>query len=340
MPFPLPPELTISILELLDPFASFNFALTCKAHWNLCNPIIKKHERLFAENRVLDARDSRYPYENHVLWDKLKEILSNPVVGEYVREINLPSSRAIYLDGNAAHDFQLTPQSARLNQEDIKRYVVFAEELDDLYRSSDLDLDLMFADFDNYLSKGSSEPIIVMLVHCLPYLKTFRFTDLEMSEIVFRCVGATAVAYGDPELAPKLPFQHLTTVAMAYWDTEMCSSFEWCQVFCAIPSLRNFVANAMGGDEMESGYDHGELPTSKVKELVLRSSRFSTNAIESIVSNMPSLERFSYELGDATVNEGVMPMPRQDLATLVKHLSHSLEHLCFEVGDTGDDVSI
>ncbi|KAF2444410.1 hypothetical protein P171DRAFT_521748 [Karstenula rhodostoma CBS 690.94] len=334
----LPPELTITIAELLGPFSSFDLALTCKAHWNLCNTIVQKHKRLFAENRVIDARDASYPYQNHILWDKLKEILNDPNVGEYVREMNLPSSRAIYLDGDAAHDFQLTAQSAKLLQEDVDRFAGAGEQVQDLYRSVDLGHVVPGpSEWDEYVLNGSSEPIIVMLVQHMPYLKAFRFTDLEMSAVFCRCLCAAAVAYNDPVLAPQLPFQHLTTVAVAHWDTEGSCDVEWCQYFCAIPSVRNFVANAMGGDVEPGLVLPEQLPKSNATELVFHYSRFETAALEAIVSNTPFLERFSYDLAGATVDESVTPMPKQDLKALVQHVGHSLQHLLFETPEYGDD---
>ncbi|KAJ4348376.1 uncharacterized protein N0V89_009750 [Didymosphaeria variabile] len=344
----LPPELTVTIFELLDPFSCFDFALTCKAHWNLSNILLQKHQRLFAENRVIDARDSAYPYQNHVLWDKLKEILDNPVVGEYVREISLPSSRATYLDGNASHDFQLTAQSARLPQEDFGRYAVAGHQIEELYESANIGLTPNGSTWDEWVSKGSSEPIVVMLVHHMRYLKTFRFTDLEMSAVFMRCLCAIAVSYGasgNPALAPKLPLQHLTTVAVAHWDTEMSCDFDWCIIFCAIPSVRNFITHAMGGDDVgPSLFQPGSLPNSNVRELVFHYSRFGTSALVAILENTPFLERVSYEIASTTVDESVMPTPRQDLKALVEHVGHSLQHLVLEILDYGyeefeDDLS-
>jgi hypothetical protein len=334
-----PPELTLTIAGFLDPSSSFNLALTCKAHWNLCNTIIQKHKRLFAENRVIDAKDPSWPYQNHILWDKLREILNDPIVGEYVREISLPSSRAIYLDGDASHEFQLTAQSARLSHEDFDHFGGAGDKIEELYQSLDLASDLPDGiEWDDWVSKGSSEPILVMLVHHMPYLRTFRFTDLEMSGLFLRYLRATAVAYSDPVLAPRLPFQHLTTVAVAHWDTEMSCDVEWCQLFCAIPSVRNFVANAMGGEFDHSLAESDQIPKSNVTELVFQYSRFETTAIEEIVGKTPFLERFSYELAGATVDESVSPMPKQDLKALVQHAGYSLQHLVFETPDYGDDV--
>lgn len=337
----LPPELTIAVAELLDPFSNFDLALTCKAQWNICNTLIQTHKRLFAENRVIDAKDSSYPCQNHILWDKLKEILNDPKVGEYVRELNLPNSRAIYLDGSAAHDFQLTSESAKLPQEDIDRFSGAGDQFQDLYQSVDLGHVVPGpSEWDEYVLNGSSEPIIVMLVQYMPYLRTFRFTDLEMSAVFFRCLCATAVAYSDPVLAPQLPFQHLTTVSVTHWDTEGSCNVDWCQFFCAIPSVRSFVASAMGGDVGDGLVLPEQLPTSNATELVFYNSRFETDSLEAIVSNMPLLEKFSYDLGGATVDEAVTPMPKQDLKALVQHLGHSLQHLVFETPEYGDDVRI
>ncbi|KAK7192911.1 hypothetical protein DPSP01_005120 [Paraphaeosphaeria sporulosa] len=334
----LPPELTLSIAERLGPFSSFDFALTCKPLWDLCNTLIQKHKRLFAEHRVINAQDSSWPRTNHILWDKLKEIVNDPNIGEYVRELNLPSSRAIYLDGDACHDFQLTEESAKVPQEDIDRFADAGNRIHDLLQSVDLGYGVPGPrEWDEWLLHGSSEPIIVMLVQHMPHLRTFRFTDLEMNNVFFGCLCAVAVAYKNPVLAPRLPFQHLTTVSVAHWDTEMSCNVEWCQLFCAIPSVRNFIASAMGGDGLDGVVLPAQLPKSNVTELVFHYSRFETSAIEAIVSNTPRLEKLSYELAGATVAEDISPMPKKDLEALVEHVGHSLQHLAFETPEYGDD---
>ncbi|KAJ4290991.1 hypothetical protein N0V90_010187 [Kalmusia sp. IMI 367209] len=335
MPFTsLPPELTIAVAEFLDPFSSLNYALTCKGHWKLCNPIIKKHERLFAENRTINANDPVWPHQNHLLWDKLKQILDDPNIGHYVREISLPSQRATYLDPNAAHEFQLTAQSPHPPQEDIDRYAVVTQEIEELYGpqlSSELG---ERGALDDWIFKGASEPIIAMLVHKLPYLKIFRFTDLEMGVVFMRIMQLVAISYNDPALAPRLPFQHLTTVAVAHWDTEMPCDPEWCQFFCSVPSVRSFIAYAMGGNIETSVAER--LPKSNVKELVFSYSRFSTESLEEIVRNTPALERFSYDVAGATVSEDVTPMSREVLKMLREHVGHSLQHMVFEHFDIRD----
>lgn len=333
----LPVELVIAVAELLGPFSSFDFALTSKAHWKLCEFIITKHRQLFAENHTIDATDSAYPYTNHILWDKLKEISANETVGEYVREISLPSQRATYLDGDAAHDFQLSDQSARPPLEDLDRYIKIRQRIEKLYgwEATAPEYTFFGTDWDEWILRGSSEPIIVMLTHYTPHLRVFRFTDLEMDEIFSNAVRIIAASYSRPSLAPKLPFQHLTTVAVAHWDSEMSCHSDWCIFFCAIPSVRNFVANAMSGDESDDSHEY--LPVSNVTELVFCNSVFPTSTIENIVCRTPKLERFSYERGDATVSESVTPTPRRDLKALVDHVGHSLQHLVLESRDRMDD---
>ena len=238
----LPPELIINIVENLDPFSSFDVARTNTSWWELCKPILK-HKRLMAENRTIDAHDSAYPRKNFILWEKLREILDNPTIGEYVRSISLPSSRATYLQADAAHDFELSAEAPQPSKDDLDRYAVVTERMVDLYGpgfSNDLS-------WDGWILKGSSEPIITMLVHCMPYLESFRFTALEMHEVFMKFLQRVVMAYTDPAVAPKLPFQHLTTVAVAHWDTEGSCGTEWCLLFCAIPTVRNFLASARGG---------------------------------------------------------------------------------------------
>lgn len=334
----LPAEITFAIGAFLDPSSSFSFALTDKRNWSLCYPIITRHKRLFAENRTIDARDSEYPYKNHILWNKLREVLDDNIIGEYVRDISLPSQRPTYLDGDVGHDFQLGTQPTRPPREDLDRYATAKQEMEAMWDHEPSTLDGTFLDlaWDDWIMKGSSEPIIVMLIHYMPYLRTFRFTDLEMEHVFIRVLQLIAKSYGNPSLAPRLPFQHLTTVAVAHWDTELSCTDEWYWFFCAIPSVRNFVANAMSGDRMVA--PHEDLPSSNVTELVFHLSVFSSSAFESIVTNTPKLERLSYEIGDSLVSYDSVT-PKEDLGALVDHVGHSLQHLTYEFRDPENGVS-
>jgi hypothetical protein len=327
----LPPELKLSIAENLDPISSFNFAITCKEHWKLCDPINRRHARLFAENRTIDTADA-----GRLLWDKLKEILDDHRVGWYLRDLSLPSNRQTYWDESVGHDFQLTGQTLKPPEEDLIRYYRAVEDVEERYGTEMLTKLYWKGKWEAGLGNGAEEPIINILVHHLPHLKVFRVTDAEISTSFYGLMRFIAEGYCEPALAPNLPFQHLNTVAIAHHDSEMSVDAEWCHFFCSIPTVQNFVAHAMGGEML---FDFRErIPRSNVRELVFQYCRFDAGALESILMNTPKLERFSYDIAGATVSEEVYSTwPKKVLQSLVENVSDSLEHLVFEADDAGDD---
>lgn len=323
----LPPELKLSIVEHLDPASSFNFAITCKDHWKLCDAVNEKHARLFAENRTIDTADF-----GHLLWEKLKEILHDERVGWYVRELSFPSNRQTYWDESVGGNFELTEQTIIPPKEDLNLYYKAAEDIEERYGFEMRSELYKRGRWDIGLRKGAEEPIINILVHHLPYLKILRVTDAEITTSFYQLMRFIAAGYFDPVLAPKLPFQHLTTVAIAHYDSEMCCDPEWCLFFCSIPTVRNFVAHAMGGDMDGDMFDFlKHIPKSNVKEMAFPYCRFEARALENILVNTPNLSRFSYEVAGAIVSEEVYSTrPRKVLQALVDYVSDSLEHLVLE----------
>ncbi|PVH92509.1 hypothetical protein DM02DRAFT_543496 [Periconia macrospinosa] len=336
----LPLEITLLIADFLDPYTCFDFSIICKSCWSLCAPLVAKHKQLFAENSIIDTTPA-WGTLQPILWEKLNQYLDCPYDGFYVRDITLPSNRSTYLDVNAAHDFQLSRESPAPPQDDIKRYHLAMQMIEERHGQNDN----LTSNWDSWIRKGSSEPILSLLIHYTPNLKIFRFTDLELKEVFLPLLYCIAMGYGNPRLAPNLPFQHLTTVAVAHWDTESSCASDWCQYFCSIPSVRSFVARAMGGSSSRHR-DLDGLPSSNVRELVFQNSRFDASAIEQILKKTPLLERFTYDVGDASVAEEVFSVePDRVLRALQNHVGHSLQHAVFaswadwdneeELGDVG-----
>jgi hypothetical protein len=198
---------------------------------------------------------------------KLKEILRNPNLGWYVRELNLPPDRRLFVDDDVAHDFQLTPESLKLSEEDLQVFQTAAEDLRPLYPVSDPQNDLV-RQMESDLAKGSDEAIFSILVHHLPMLKTLRITDLNVDSSISMLLEQVALAYADPARVSRLPFQRLESVSMAHWDTEYTCSPTWVRSFGCIPSVKNFVAIAMGDSCSGPLWDRTDLPLSNIKELL------------------------------------------------------------------------
>ena len=231
----LPPELKLNICELLDPISSLNFATACKAQWELCRSIIEDHARLFAENESIDTADA-----DRLLWEKLTEVLDNPRLGWYIRDLNLPENRYSYWDPNVAHAFQVQPQTVRPPQELSDRFVSVAREIGKLYEGIPY-ISHSIEEIEQRIPDGRDEPIIALIIHYLSHLKIFRYTCIDGEDELFFILRSIAASYADPKKVPTLPLQHLTTVVVAHRDSELCCPADWCVFFTAIPSVRNFI---------------------------------------------------------------------------------------------------
>lgn len=218
-----------------------------------------------------------------------------------MRELNLPSGRRVFIDKHVAHNFQLTRESSRLSEEDLEIFQSAAEGLRPLYSVSDRQEDVV-RQIESDLAEGSDQAIISILVHYLPMLKTLRITDLNVDSSIATMVEHVAAAYADPMRSSGLPFQHLESVSMAHWDSECACLPTWALAFGYIPSVKNFVAMAMGDSGSGPLWDRTDLPLSNIKELLFQHSQFDIRSLEAIIMRIGNLEKFSYESGGATVS--------------------------------------
>jgi hypothetical protein len=171
---------------------------------------------------------------------------------------------------------------------------------------------------------------MALLIHYLPNLKIFRYTDGAGDPFTtFEMVESIARAYAAPARAPHLPFEHLTTVMIAHWDSEGCADLGFCFKFLAIPSVRTFV-----GWQMGAGRDE-EFPSpnkSQVKDLLFENSQFDEEPLGHLLKNVEALQRFSYAAGGATVSYGDVA-PKRVIKSLATYAGHSLENLILDFSD-------
>ncbi|KZM18856.1 uncharacterized protein EKO05_0006503 [Ascochyta rabiei] len=336
----LPPELKLSIVEHLDPESSLRFALTNRYHSKLCQAILREHTRLFAEHSIIEANDAG-PV---VLWNALREILRDPRKGWYVRELNLPNSREeLVTDIIPEEDLKLYKDAAQeISSFCAYQPTFFAAEPDD--DPGDFDESM-----DNLIESGTEEAAVVLLIHHLPQLRTFRMTDggRRTGACLELFMHRVAAGYQDPTLAPRMPLQHLRTAAIAHYDSEGSCNIAWAVYFLCVPSLRTFAAQSMGSeglDEHEGGSGSylrnvTGAPVSNVEELSFDYCQFDSQSLQVILSMLKNLKRFSYQSGGATVAYSDYE-PRRVIEALATYAGHSLEEaellgceIGFEDGD-------
>ncbi|KAF2744733.1 hypothetical protein M011DRAFT_470307 [Sporormia fimetaria CBS 119925] len=324
----LPPELKLMIAEYLDPISSLQYAITCKENHSACNSILQKHKRLSAENQKLEAGGA-----GTLLFDKLKEILDDPRIGWYVRELDLPSGRLTYWGhggGTMYWQAEENPNAPKMPAEYREAFLDAAQQLRSIYPRTEEQhvVDIIQAGIE----LGADDAVVAIMVHYLPMLKVLKITDLEVERCLYPLVKEVALGYGDPVRAPYMPFQRLEHAAVAHWDSEGDCDWTWARFLNCIPSLRAMVAMAMGGgDYREITWEEygGELPKSNTKELFFLHSGLSVRAFQEILKGIDALERFSYEAGGATVSDEYFE-PKRVIQALEKHQGHALEYLELE----------
>jgi hypothetical protein len=139
-------------------------------------------------------------------------------------------------------------------------------------------------------------------------------------------------AYQDPEVAPKLPFQHLKTAAIAHYDSRGECSSDWAFLFLTIPSLRTFAAEHMAGYGPGSlvrnaHLAEGAAPRSDVRGLFFTACGFEIRCLEALLAGIKALEKFTYTAGGYMVSDSLYE-PKLVIHTLATHVGRSLVELC------------
>jgi hypothetical protein len=335
----LPAELKLDITKYLDPEATLRLALTCKEFATYCKSILKMHHQKLSEWQVLDTTEGVA-----LLWEFLKNVLHDPSIGWYVRELNLTQSRQYHdmeeilsqedqeLLNNAARQLQnLYPVEERYDDEGDNTPF----DIEDLIPSNLID------SIQKRISKNCEDGIIALLLHYLPFLDTFKITSID-DDCLELFLWHVTDKYKNATHSAHLPLRHLTTAVVVHWDTEMCCHADWACFFTGLPSLKTFVAGSMGesprlelahNDRFSTSY----VPISNVTELFFPHCQFAVEGLATILAGIKNLKKFTYTEGGATVAY-VDYEPKRMIQALVKHAGHSLEELVLDRDEDRVDV--
>jgi hypothetical protein len=344
--FSLPTELKLHIIDFLEPQSLLLFALSSKEHLKLCDD----HLKMFAKYHTIKPAPDKEGFD---IWDLTKEVLQDPRKAWYVRDLNLVASRPAFHEHLSEEDSTLFKTAAeRILPLYSFESRFFAAEHAGLAR---LEQSLANSDVWKY------EPaVLVILLHHLTQLRTFRTTDNLDHDFLLAFMRRVAEGYQDPAVAPQMPLQHLQTAGIAHWDTEFSCNLDWAVYFMCVPSLRTFTALMMGselgvefftgeeGSEEGSADDPGEeshlrntvaAPVSNVEHLEFTQSQFDPQSFNTLLPMTKNLKSFSYHSGGHIVAYSEFN-PRKVIKALVKHCAHSLEQLQLSEMDTGMEVQL
>lgn len=331
----IPAELRLSIADYLDPSSSLQFALVCRENYRLCSSLLAKHRDFYQRYRTLNNKNG-----TRMIWDVTKDIIETPSIAQYIEDFSLPfTGRRLWHDANAWVS-DIDHRSPATVPEDIVNLYLTAAKRDPI-------LEETLGRFHS-VRTGADTPAVALLLSMTYNLRTLRFTEPTLDpDVLDEYIERVSLAYKEPARGLTLPFQSLTTVAVAFADTENCCNPDWVVRFLRIPTIQNFVASDMGGDLSATHYTFANLETSEseddrsdlvsngsqdyqksnVKELLFLRSLFVPEAIEEIVRSTKALEKFTYEDGGFIVCDEGCFSPRRVVQALVSYAAHSLEEL-------------
>jgi hypothetical protein len=343
----LPSELKLNIAQYLDPDSTLNFALTCKEYATHCKSTLRVHHQKLSERQVIDTTNGGI-----LLWKLLKEVLHDPSVGWYVRELNLPATRQCsWENGETNHeevpsneDKELFNHAAR----QLQNLYPVEERYDDKGEGYPFDDDITPSDLIGSIQKrisGSFEDgIIAILIHYLPFLDTIRLTAI-YGDCFELALWHIADKYKSSPHPDRLPLRHLTTAAVVHWDSEMCCHADWACFFAGLPSLRTFVARHMGDTpRIEAAHKDwlsvNHVPSSNVTELFFHQCQFDVRGLATILAGVKNLRKFTYIGGGSIVSDSAYYEPKRVIRALAKHAGNTLEEIVLHQDDYELDVRV
>ena len=335
----LPPELKLNIAEHLDPGSTCRFARTSKAHLALCKDILREDARLSAQYSVVTPSG----YDDHLVWNLAREILQDQRKAWFVRDMSLLPDRPERNDDMSDEDKKLIRNAVKAFLPKYHPDWTFFNADTENPESLDDDMDSV--------AEGFEDPILVILFHHLPRLRTFRMTVNGVGCLA-GFLRRVAAGYRDPTTASRMPLQQLKTAAVAHHDTEFSCSVDWAVYFLCIPSLRIFAAFSMGSEDVRSsdddpdaGFGNSEAhlrniagaPVSNVEQLAFDNCQFNPQSLNLILSMTKNLKKFGYHAGGHIVAYQDCE-PRRVIKALAKHVGHSLEELQLSECQIGFEV--
>jgi hypothetical protein len=318
----LPAELKLNIFDYLDPDSAIAFALSCRAHFKLCEDGLQQHAKLSAKYSIIRPNN-----EGHLIWEIAKEILHDPRKGWYVRELNLVNNRPGAYPNMPEEDRNLFNAA-------IERILPLYPYSPGFFARERSDMRELGNEMYDDLRRGFEASILILLIHHSPQLRIFRMTDNLESDTFQLFMRWVAAAYQNPSIAPQMPLQHLRLAAIAHHDTEGSCSVDWAVYFLCIPSLKTFAAFMMGsqgvriyGEDAEADLRiTGSAPVSNVEELFLEGCQFDPDSFDTILPMIKNLKRFSYDAGGYVVVHQDYE-PKKVIRALVNHAADSLEEI-------------
>ncbi|KAF2815397.1 uncharacterized protein BDZ99DRAFT_495165 [Mytilinidion resinicola] len=308
----LPNELLLSIFTYADPDDLVNFGVTCRHIFAVGEGPLREHRARLQKYHTVTCSDIE---DECASWNLMYDVLLNPPVALYVRELELAAER----------------KSEWETQEEW--YAVAMEQsrnLDPAWRE--------------LVSYGNDGLVIECLLPRLLRLRELRYAPCGESSLFLDAAAKAARNYKEATLGSislnSVPFQHLTTVSFAHWDTEGSMNYAWLLYFSRIPSVRSVKGHMVGYEtydlENQARLER-DLLQSNATSLTMWYSAIGLNAFRALVMGMPKLRNFCYDHGGAIVDDYDFDAKAM-FKILSKYTKDSLESLqIFDSSDIGYD---
>ncbi|KAJ4288377.1 hypothetical protein N0V90_011611 [Kalmusia sp. IMI 367209] len=346
----LPAEIRLSIVELLNPDDALRFAAVNKGMWQLCDSLITTHRIMVTEYRHFYA-DS----DQKTVWKLFNDLSDDPRVADYVLVFQMSIVDNAFYDPKVRwHDPPVVGDWLKPDPLDVAKYIRAADDSFFLatpaimewepYAGRNLSEIRTSEDLHKALEDGDTDPMMPLVLTRLHALQTLRLIPCHRAPWFTNALRVISAACADPVNNPGLNglFQHLKTVQLSHWDTELCIAWESAVFFTRLPSLEYFSAHMIGGGMHRDEEDDADIPdywkpalapTSNLKTLLFSRSMISSEVVNVILSNCKALETFEYDAGGASISWDAEYDPRGFMSAIIQYCAHSIERLVLENDD-------
>lgn len=314
----LPNEIILELWHnILEPDDIASFAQVSSRIFALATPFLKEYH-------LLKSKYSKFENDNScdgsMYAHLLKDVLLNPHIAFYVKELYLCDWRTCWEDPSFMFHFDLDPEHWDAGESYVW-HLPYPEEDMELFRNGIRQAEFILpSEVDPWiqlLESGHEDPIIVLLLNLLPNLRILSLEDHPGQTLLLTTIRRIA------ETSSLTPFSKVKSFHVSDMISDQHEGVSLVKPFILLPAIEKMSCEQLDNRHQGHGIPYCSIAprSSNVTELIFDLCGDMANRICVLLEGMKSLKKFTYVVVGETVDAFWIR------SALLSHCRHSLEYL-------------